>query len=267
MQRCGFVVLGYAKLRSSRAGPHYRRGSCGFCFARCRLRSGRWTRTLAVSASSGQTGVQPGRVLDPARRAPGMPCRYGIGVTVAGIGNARDGFVYHPDGLDLGSVLAAASGGRPITEQPGARAWPTAIDGLRATEADLLVEVTDSSPATGEPGLTHMREALRRGIPVVTSSKWPVALHGLELAELARARGVAFRADQAAVFGRQLRRDQVACQGHHRHHRPGSPRRRGGWRATASCRGARLRRAGPGRDGYRLGAARGAASRRPARPR
>jgi len=134
-------------------------------------------------------------------QAAQLETRYGAGVTVIGIGNARDGFVYHPDGLDLGSVLAAAAGGRPITGQPGTRAWPTAIDGLRATEADLLVEVTDSPPGAGEPGLTHMREALRRGIPVVTSNKWPVALHGLELAELARLRGVAFRAESTVMSG------------------------------------------------------------------
>ena len=107
--------------------------------------------------------------------------RYGRALRVVGICNARDGFVYDADGLDLGSVLAAASSGKPITGQRGARAWPTAIDGLRETEADLLVEVTASPPADGEPGLTHMREALGRGIPVVTSNKWPVALRGTEL--------------------------------------------------------------------------------------
>lgn len=134
-------------------------------------------------------------------QADQLASRYGRSVTVVGIGNASDGFVYHPDGLDLGSVLAPGAGGRLITEQPGVRAWPSAIDGLRATEADLLVEVTGSPPVDGEPGLTHMREALRRGIPVVTSNKWPVALHGLELAELARRRGVALRAESTVMSG------------------------------------------------------------------
>lgn len=46
-----------------------------------------------------------------------------------------------------------------------------------------------------------MREALQRGIPVVTSSKWPVALHGVELAGLARRRGVAFRAESTVMSG------------------------------------------------------------------
>jgi homoserine dehydrogenase len=132
-------------------------------------------------------------------QAKQLASRYGRAVTVVGIGNARDGFVYHPDGLDLGSVLAAAAAGRPITGQPGARVWPTALDGLQATEADLLVEVTASPPADGEPGLTHMREALQRGIPVVTSNKWPVALHGVELAALGRRQGVAFRAESTVM--------------------------------------------------------------------
>jgi homoserine dehydrogenase len=127
--------------------------------------------------------------------------RYGGAVRVVGIANSRDGFVYDPDGLDLASLLAAASSGRPITQQRGARAWPNAIAGLRATEADLLVEVTASPSADGEPGLTHMREALRRGIPVVTSNKWPVALHGVELAALARSQGVAFRAESTVMSG------------------------------------------------------------------
>jgi homoserine dehydrogenase len=121
-----------------------------------------------------------------------LAARHGIAVTVVGLANARDGFVYDGDGLDLRVALA---------DQSGARRWPTAIEGLRATEADLLVEVTASPGTDGEPGITHMREALQRGIPVVTSNKWPVALHGVELAELARSRGVPFRAESTVMSG------------------------------------------------------------------
>ena len=130
--------------------------------------------------------------------------RYGVEATVVGVANARDGFVHAPEGLDLSSALALANEGRPLSELPGARGWPTALEGLRATEADLLVEVTASPATGGEPGLSHMREALGRGIPVVTSNKWPVALHGVELAELARGRGVAFRAESTVMSGTPL---------------------------------------------------------------
>jgi homoserine dehydrogenase len=44
------------------------------------------------------------------------------------------------------------------------------IDSL---EADLLVEATPTSLTTGEPGLRHMRAALRRGLHVVAAHKAP----------------------------------------------------------------------------------------------
>jgi homoserine dehydrogenase len=147
----------------------------------------------------GTVGRWLARALDV--QAERLAERYGVGVAVVGLANARDGFIHDENGLDLASALALAGEGRSIAEQSGARCWPTAIEGLQATEADLLVEVTASPSADGEPGLSHMREALRRGIPVVTSNKWPVALHGVELAELARARGVAFRAESTVMSG------------------------------------------------------------------
>jgi homoserine dehydrogenase len=127
--------------------------------------------------------------------------RYGVSPRVVGVANARDGFVYDGDGLDLSSLLALVSAHGSISELAGARRWPSALEGLRATEADLLVEVTASPSADGQPGLGHMREALERGIPVVTSNKWPVALHGVELTELARRREVAFRAESTVMSG------------------------------------------------------------------
>src|SRR5919198_688448 len=126
--------------------------------------------------------------------------RYGIEVSVVGIATARDGLVYDEDGLDLTAALSAPS----LTELPGVTCWPSTIDGLRATEADLLVEVSASPLPDGEPGISHMREALGRGIPVVTSNKWPVALRGVELCELARRRGVAFRAESTVMSGTPL---------------------------------------------------------------
>src|SRR4051812_47341332 len=139
------------------------------------------------------------RALDS--EADRLSARYGVEVSVVGLANARDGFVYDGDGLDLRSALGLVSDGRSIAELPGVQSWPRAVDGLRDTEADLLVEVTASPPDGGEPGFSHMREALERRIPVVTSNKWPVALHGVQLAALARSRGVAFRAESTVMSG------------------------------------------------------------------
>ena len=128
-----------------------------------------------------------------------LAASYGLDAVVVGAASARGGFVYDADGLDLGSLATAAPGLRPPAG--GRSHWPSTIEGLRATEADLLVEVSASPAADGEPGVTHMREALQRRIPVVTSNKWPVALHGTELAALARSQGVAFRAESTVMSG------------------------------------------------------------------
>jgi homoserine dehydrogenase len=152
----------------------------------------------------GMVGQWLVRALDS--QAERLAGRYGVAFTVVGLANARAGFIYDGNGLDLASVLRLASPGGSIVEQPGVRCWPSAIEGLRATEADLLVEVTASPSSDGEPGLAHMREALGRGIPVVTSNKWPVALGGVQLAGLARDRGVAFRAESTVMSGTPLLR-------------------------------------------------------------
>jgi homoserine dehydrogenase len=135
--------------------------------------------------------------------------RYGVGFSLVGAANARDGFVHDERGLDLPSVLGTLAGEGSLAELPGVLHRPSALEGLRATEADVLVEVTASPAADGEPGLAHMREALGRGIPVVTSNKWPVALRGVELTELARERGTVLRAESTVMSGTPLLRALV----------------------------------------------------------
>jgi homoserine dehydrogenase len=127
--------------------------------------------------------------------------RYGFAPRIVGVANARHGFVHDADGLAAPVVLEQVLSGRPLEELPGVRHFSDAVEGLRATEADVLVEVTASPAESGEPGFTHMREALRRRIPVVTSNKWPVALHGVELVELAREQAVSFRAESTVMSG------------------------------------------------------------------
>jgi homoserine dehydrogenase len=147
----------------------------------------------------GTVGQWLGRVLG--EQASALEARFGLAPRVVGIATGHDGFVYAPDGLDLAAARNAAQAGRPLAELPGTRHWPSTLDGLGATEADLLVEVSASPPEDGQPGLAHLREVLRRRIPAVTSNKWPVALDGVALAALARDQGVPFRAESTVMSG------------------------------------------------------------------
>ena len=120
--------------------------------------------------------------------------QYGVRFEVVGVANRREGFFYREGGLDLRGVTS-------LSDLPDVQRWPTALEGLRETEADVLVEVSESPPPTGEPGRSHLEEALGRGIPAVTSNKWPVALHGVELVELGRTRSAPLRAESTVMSG------------------------------------------------------------------
>src|SRR6266542_1525352 len=60
---------------------------------------------------------------------------------------------------------------------------------MRELPADVLVEMTTLDPVTGEPALTHIREALAAGMHVVTANKGPIARAYRELDATARERG------------------------------------------------------------------------------
>ena len=127
--------------------------------------------------------------------------RYALSFELVGLGNRRDGFVYSGEGIDARSALRIAAAGGSLRELDGVTGWPSALEGMRATAADVLVEASASPAAGGEPGLSHLEEALGRGIPAVTSNKWPVALHGMRLMELARSRSTFLRAESTVMSG------------------------------------------------------------------
>lgn len=101
-------------------------------------------------------------------------------------------------GIALEVIAVARRDG--LVHREGQR-WPTALAGLEAIEFDVLAEVSQSPMSDGEPGISHMRAALRRGASVATSNKWPVAHAGVELAALAREQGLGFRAESTVMSG------------------------------------------------------------------
>jgi homoserine dehydrogenase len=139
-----------------------------------------------------------------ARQREHLQAQLALDLDVVAVANRRDGFVYCERGLDIGDVLRQLQAGASTADLNGSQHWPTALAGLDATETDVLLEVTQSPMAAGEPGLSHMRAALRRGASVATSNKWPVALAGVELRRLAREHGLGFRAESSVMSGTPL---------------------------------------------------------------
>ncbi len=124
-----------------------------------------------------------------------------IDARLVGVGNARHGFIYREDGLDIPFVLELGAGKRPLTDYERARHWDTILEGLPETGANVLVEATSTNLRDAEPGLSHIATSLRLGVHVVTANKGPGALAGLDLLALARQQGVQLRMESSVMAG------------------------------------------------------------------
>ena len=76
----------------------------------------------------GTVGQWVVRALDS--EAERLASRYGTGLTVVGLANARDGFVHDENGLDLQRLLGSAASGRPIAEARASAAGPALSRGF-----------------------------------------------------------------------------------------------------------------------------------------
>ena len=127
--------------------------------------------------------------------------KFGLDVTLVSVANARSGFIYREDGLDISTLLDLAATQRPLMAHSGIKHWENALEGLRASDADVLVEVTPTNLRDAEPGISHIRTALSKGMHVVTANKGPVALHATELLALAHKHGVQLRIESTVMAG------------------------------------------------------------------
>lgn len=126
---------------------------------------------------------------------------FGLEVSLVGVANARHGFIYREDGLDIPTLLELAATRQPLTAHPGVQRSPNALEGLRATTSDVLAEATSTNLRDAEPGLSHIRTALAQGTHVITANKGPGALAATELFALAQQHGVQLRMESTVMAG------------------------------------------------------------------
>nr|WP_048068016.1 homoserine dehydrogenase [Methanospirillum hungatei] len=120
--------------------------------------------------------------------------RKDLGIVLTGVADSRSGMI-HSDGISPSDLLS-----RKRETGLCGDVSITADDVVRTAPYDVLVEVSPTDAATGEPATSYIRTALSRGCHVVTSNKGPVALHYHELKQEADKAGVSFRFE-ATVAG------------------------------------------------------------------
>lgn len=129
----------------------------------------------------------------------------GIRPLICGIGSRRSGFFTHSTGLAPSSLFAEADPLQLLSTTGNSHENAAAfLEAGRATGANALIELTTMNPETGEPALSHIRQALEAGMDVITANKGPIAHAGESLHTLARQRGLHLRYESTVMDGLPL---------------------------------------------------------------
>ena len=132
----------------------------------------------------GVVGKSTVRVLSEQRES--LRRRYGLNPKIVAIVDIN-GALVNPRGISQDEALKAVEVGSGKFDQFGTLWRPEAKvdDLLMELDCEVMIETTPTNLATGQPGLDHLRSAMKNGVHVVTTNKGPLALAMPALIELA----------------------------------------------------------------------------------
>jgi len=127
----------------------------------------------------------------------------GVTPVVVGIATGRHGSVCVDAGLDATRLAREVAGGGAVGPTPSAHTADQLIARLAALDAEVrvVVETTPLVIESGEPAISHVRQALRAGAHVVSANKGPVAHAYDDLAAEAQRAGREFLFEGAVMDG------------------------------------------------------------------
>lgn len=127
---------------------------------------------------------------------------FNLEVKTVGICDLKWGTIVNDSGIDLSRALKLVDSGKTLIEYDlPAKRDLTSLEAIRETSSNVVIEVTWTNIETGEPGLTHIKEALNLGKHVATTNKGPIALAYKELMSLAKAREVQLKFEGTVMSG------------------------------------------------------------------
>lgn len=127
--------------------------------------------------------------------------KYNFRYSVVAISDIKKGSVYDENGIDLKKILELLKKGKKIDDYPSGKKGMNAIETIRDTNANTIVEVTYTDIKTGEPAITHIKTALELKKHVVSTNKGPVVKKAAELLEIARKNNVCYSFEGVVLSG------------------------------------------------------------------
>ena len=122
-----------------------------------------------------------------------LKARYGIIPQIVAIVD-RGGALVNQDGVRLDDALSSREKDGTVAAH---ELWGvkdiTALSVINEVEADVLLELSPTHLPDGEPGLTYLESAIKKGLNVITTNKGPLAVAMPSLIELAQYQRVQIR--------------------------------------------------------------------------
>tara|TARA_B100000767_G_scaffold275500_1_gene312811 strand:- start:2974 stop:4008 length:1035 start_codon:yes stop_codon:yes gene_type:complete len=126
---------------------------------------------------------------------------FGIDLIIVAVCDLYKGSIANSKGLDPELLLSnLKEHGDLKSIQAPIKGW-NAIETINNSGADILVELSYTDLKTGEPALSHVKQALHNGMHVSMTNKGPVALHYSELRQLALDKNVQIGIEGTVMSG------------------------------------------------------------------
>jgi len=111
--------------------------------------------------------------------------KFGLKILIVAVCDLHKGSIADPEGLDPGELLSHIEKYGDINKIQSQFSGWNSEETIAKSGADILVELAYTDLTTGEPALSHVKQALNNGMHVSMTNKGPVALAFPELRKMA----------------------------------------------------------------------------------
>lgn len=135
------------------------------------------------------------------RKRAEIQSQYKITFHVTGIATAKHGTVIAPEGISLEQALEMVQAGGSLDTLSDQLPPNDGLEFIHYCPADVLFETTPVNYETGQPAVSYLEAALRKGMHAITANKGPVVHAYRQLSDLAAAQGRKFFFESAVMDG------------------------------------------------------------------
>ena len=125
-------------------------------------------------------------------RSKDLYARYGLKPKIVGVFD-KTGGVTDTSGLDVSRLIDTKRKHNSVKKYSEKENSVSGLDMIDNLNAEVLVETTASNYKDAEPGMTHIINAMKQGLHVISVNKGPLALAFPSLLELAEYNNILFR--------------------------------------------------------------------------